>query len=634
MKTHNTPRLLLSSFVIILSLFTSTPARVDEPLLRGVVYDLQGKPVRSADICLYRADYQNFATAGDRRFPHGASRCRKTDKDGCYSLYFPDRSAYILITGKKNRWSMHLITPPADLDTVVTSDTLRPTGSLAFKMIAEQQKDPRAAVSLSGTPFLFTADTAGIVRITDVPAGTYGGVMQSLHKGYRAVRCSLRIRSAENDRYQEALVIPRDRAAFVPTAMKMISAGPQPTPPSPVSVVQSVKAPDTLPPIEETAIKAPPSVTRTAPPVAIAPADTFIGIFEPLLLRGRAAGTVSAMAWDIGGTGKFIPTESGLIELPPFKTSVNRLHCIFKVTDAFGTTATDTTTVYAGLLWMSVSPPKELLGRNGHSLLSFNNELYLIGGNRSDAWSSSDGINWTMLTDAAPFGRIFGHTTVVFNNRLWVFGGKTGNNMYNTAIWSSSTGVQWRREATAPFDKRVYHTAVVFQNKIYCIGGISDSENEPFLNDIWTSAKGTDWNRLTDNAPFGKRYGHGCAVFGDRIVLLGGFNDAIGKRIAYNDVWQSSDGSVWTAITENAPFAKEQFHSVITFDNKLWAIGGYGRDGNTDYFTDVLLTADGTNWTNLTPDKKTNERFFCTATPFGDKIIVSPSDSHKLWIMR
>ena len=96
----------------------------------------------------------------------------------------------------------------------------------------------------------------------------------------------------------------------------------------------------------------------------------------------------------------------------------------------------------------------------------------------------------------------------------------------------------------------------------------------------------------------------------------------------------SKTGAEWTKITDSAPFSKEHYHSVLTFDNKLWTIGGYIRKDNRDQFTDILYTADGSSWINLTPQLSGGGRFFCTAAPLGNRILVSPSESRKLWLMR
>jgi len=624
--------------LLMFSLGSLSFGATDEPLLAGTIRDRSGRPVRGADICLYRADYQT-SESNSRHFPRGASRCRKTDADGSFKLYFPDRSTYVLIAGKKDLWTVRSISPGKTADTIVSSDTLRPSGTLTFSITAENTDDHRARCFLSGTPYSFTTDTSGRFQLKNIPAGSYGAVIQPFVKGYRTVVCTLRVRSAEVRNIDAPLIIPRESVAFIPSAPEVLgeSSAPSPKPlPTPVSPETTEQiAPPPPSPVANQPIPHPVVSTRT-PPVVKAPADTFIGIFESLILNGTATDNqgISQQAWDIGATGRFIPTPDGRIELPPFKTKMERLPCIFRATGTSGLSAEDTTYVWAGLLWMSITPPDQLLGRNGHSFLVFNDALFIIGGNRSDAWSSSDAVNWTMLTTTAPFGKLFGHATVVFSRRLWIIGGKTGPAKYSSPVWSSSTGVQWQQEGTLPFTKRHYHTATVFQGKIWVIGGIGDSETEPFLNDIWSSSDGRSWNRVTDNAPFGKRYGHSCIVYNNQLYLFGGFNDAVGSQTTYRDVWRSPDGVTWEKVTATAPFSGSNYHAACIFDNRLWAVGGYTRRDGTDSFSDILFTNDGTAWTNLTPDKKTDDRFFCAAVSFNGKIIISPSDSHKLWIMR
>jgi hypothetical protein len=627
---------------------------VPEPLLMGTVRNPRGVVVRSADICLYRADYNALTAAGPQTFPQGASRCRKTDRSGTYQLFFPDRGTYLLLARKRNMWAMRRITPSDNLDTLFTSDTLRTAGALRFQVHCEQQTDHRAKVALTGTPYLFSSDTTGAVTISGIPQGTYAALIKSVHQGYHTVQCSLRIRSSQEDFFSGTLKIPKESAAWVPAKPVMVEseklAAPEKQPVVPKTVQASPPEPQTaaVPPKDTSsvtpkkAVTAAPAPKRTfstptgKPPIVKAPADTFIGIFDTLTLSGTATddGSIIRREWDIGATGKFIPTDDGRILLPPFKAPVSYFKCIFRATDNDGLTATDTTFVHVALLWRSVTPPKELLGRNGHSLVTFNNDLLIVGGNRNDVWSSSDGISWTLITDAAPFGKIFGHTTVFFNNRLWIIGGKTGPKTFSSAIWSSSSGAVWQKAATLPFDKRLYHTAVEFHGRLWIIGGLGTSETDPILNDVWSTSDGVNWKLETKNAPFAARYGHGCTVFSDRMYLLGGFSDAVGSQQSFNDVWESSDGATWTCTNKAAPFSKDRYHCALSFDNKLWMVGGYDTEDGTDRFTDILYTADGSTWINLTAELKGGNRFFCAAVPLGNRILISPSDSHKLWIMR
>ncbi len=644
-------RVLSDRLVSVIALFFSLTASVfatslSQPVITGTIYDEQGRPARNADVCLYRTNFQTIDASEKYLFPRGATCCRRTGRAGNYEIMLPDSGHYILLARQKNFWVMGIIPASTNADTIRRGDTLRPVGSLRFRVNVEGGKDHRAIAALTGTPFSFMSDSSGNITAGGIPAGTYSAIIKSLHKGYRALVCSLRIRSGRSDIFPDILSIPIESGAYVPSNNIFLEAAvipdslskpyrkvlsPEPPPTNKAKADSILEAATLFPSSKDY-----PGRKKRTPPVVKAPPDTFIGIFDSLLLTGTAEddGGIVSMGWDIGAKGEFITTGDGDIILPPFRAPVRRFLCIFRAIDDEGLISYDTTAVYAGLLWKSIKPPDELLGRNGHSFITFKDALFIIGGKRSDVWTSNDGSSWTLLTDTAPFGKIFGHSTVVFKDRIWVIGGKTAPRTFNSAIWSSATGVNWEREATIPFSKRHYQAAVVFQSKIWVVGGLSDSENDPILNDVWSSADGVHWNRVAVHAPFGERYGHGCTVFNDRIVLLGGFNDAVGKQKSFGDVWQSSNGTDWTCIADSALFSKELYHSVITFDGRVWAIGGYERTGTAERFTDVLFTSDGASWINLTPDQGATERVFCASTVFKNSIMVIPSDSYKIWIVK
>lgn len=633
--------------IVYLVLLVSTGLSAQQHLtISGRVFSDDGRPVANAKACLYADTFQNASIK--RSFPRGALSCVKTDNAGTYYLTTKQSLPVTLITHKDKAWALHrpkfTSTTP---DTIYISDTIRSPGSFHFTIQIENQTDHRARLSLVGTPFTFYSNRSGKVALTAIPPGAYAAVLKSLIEGYQTVRCTLRIQAAETTRLTDTLTIPKE--IIQPSTAKDTIAklhhdakstiaqkpSPQTTVPNPPAAPQIPSNQKIAHPPIQTAVK-PTQPFASSPPTVSVPADTFIGLFDTLTLIGKAFdnGTIITTEWDIGGTGSYTRTTNGVITIPPFKQPQTRVYCIFRATDNDGETTIDTTVVYVRLLWTSISPPENLLGRNGHSLLSFHNAYWIIGGNRSDVWRSADGVSWTLMTDTAPFGKLFGHTTSAFNNRLWIIGGKTSVNKFSNAIWSSVEGVNWRREATLPFESRLYHSATYYDNKLWIIGGLSGSENEPILNDVWSTDDGINWRGNSRSAPFQQRYGHGCVVFNSALCLAGGFNDALDKQTSYNDVWTSVDGVTWKQLTNAAPFSAEQYHSFVPQGNLLWAVGGYQKDGTTDVFLDILNSADGIAWTRLTKPTTSKKRFFCTAIPYHNKLMVSPSESHKLWIMR
>ncbi len=107
------------------------------------------------------------------------------------------------------------------------------------------------------------------------------------------------------------------------------------------------------------------------------------------------------------------------------------------------------------------------------------------------------------------------------------------------------------------------------------------------LNDVWSSTDGISWTEVSSEANFSPRQSHQCAVFDNRLWLIGG-NDS--SRI--NDVWSSIDGKNWVEEVSRADFSERNKHQVVTFNDKLWMIGGY--DGNI--LNEVWSSWNGTDW--------------------------------------
>lgn len=203
-----------------------------------------------------------------------------------------------------------------------------------------------------------------------------------------------------------------------------------------------------------------------------------------------------------------------------------------------------------GVAWKKEVVNAPFSPRGYHQSVVFKNKLWLIGGygkegkdkDKSDIWSSDDGIIWNPETKDAPFPTRLGHQVVVFKDRLWVIGGtpysSEGFKKYYKDIWSSSDGKTWKQEVVnTPFSARIRHQVVVFKGKLWLIAGIGSK----LKHDIWSSDDGITWKQKVAKTLFSARVGHQVAVFKDRLWLIGGQDTTYEK----NDVWQSVDGIVW-----------------------------------------------------------------------------------------
>lgn len=115
-------------------------------------------------------------------------------------------------------------------------------------------------------------------------------------------------------------------------------------------------------------------------------------------------------------------------------------------------------------------------------------------------------------------------------------------------------------------------------------------------------APGIDWTAGESNeAQFDPRASHCAAYFKGKFYVIGGtaFDGVEEKSVA--DIWTSTDGKIWSLVTETADFGARNRHRCVVHDNKLWVVGG--KDGSGTEYTDVWFTSNGTDWeTDTAPE--------------------------------
>ena len=201
-----------------------------------------------------------------------------------------------------------------------------------------------------------------------------------------------------------------------------------------------------------------------------------------------------------------------------------------------------------------------------------------------DLWSSSDGVNWTRVTDKTPYDPY--SEMVVFQGKVWAI---------KASVWNSTDGVRWTKVLDkTPFGSRGYGEAVVFKDRIWQLGSGAD---------VWSTADGVNWTCAVEKAPFGARMGSAVAAYDGKLWLMAGntpgANDPVEKGYkdvtTHNDVWCSEDGDHWTRVLEHAPWLPRQWCVAAVYAGRLWLIGGYDnvRAGNLG---DVWTTTDGRDW--------------------------------------
>ncbi len=144
--------------------------------------------------------------------------------------------------------------------------------------------------------------------------------------------------------------------------------------------------------------------------------------------------------------------------------------------------------------WLPVTLQAPWASRDGAGLLSYRDQLYLLGGwNPSDrnhfpmicsndVWSSRDGSHWELVKKNTFLDRAFDpkidwegrHTAgyAVFQDKMWIIGGDCNQRHYQNDVWQSSDGAQWHLVTDqVPWAPRALHYTLVHNHRLWVLGG-------------------------------------------------------------------------------------------------------------------------------------------------------------------
>lgn len=203
-----------------------------------------------------------------------------------------------------------------------------------------------------------------------------------------------------------------------------------------------------------------------------------------------------------------------------------------------------------GINWVEESTSAPWENRATQYTLVFNNLMWLMGGQQlgsdttpgvayNDVYSSVDGKSWSLVTSHAgwsPRGQIIGN--VVFAGKMWVLGGGTYDvRTYLNDAWSSTDGVNWTQTtASAPWLGRQFQNVAVFDNKMWIVAG-GTSQQEGGTSDVWYSTDGQAWTNLA-GTPWIQRHAASIWFFQNALWFGNGSSAAV-----YNDVWKMTYAS-------------------------------------------------------------------------------------------
>lgn len=288
--------------------------------------------------------------------------------------------------------------------------------------------------------------------------------------------------------------------------------------------------------------------------------------------------------------------------------------------------------------WRSMANTGSWAARDGAGLLVLGGRLYLLGGwlhgpVTNEVWVTSDLERWQFLGHA-PWAPRHGAGWVVHDERLWVIGGDLHDD-----VWSSPDGVTWTREAqAAPFGKRYTPNAVSHDGHLYLYAGqhwdpvdwcILRPDCVPVgRNDVWRSADGRAWERVTEAAPWSPRaLVHGGIVWNGEIVVIGGglkgsepnahYNETVAE---FTDIWSSPDGRHWQRRSADFGFAPRTHFSVLATPGGCFVSDGsvYAQIAVSN---DLYFAPDCVNFTAV-PNPPTQPRHASSLAWFNGSIVL------------
>jgi len=178
------------------------------------------------------------------------------------------------------------------------------------------------------------------------------------------------------------------------------------------------------------------------------------------------------------------------------------------------------------------------------------------------------------------------------------------------------------------YESHTGYEGVIFNNQLWLIGG-DDNSGGSFLgykNDVWSSTDGVSWVKH-GAAPFSARAGHKLISFNGKLWLIGG-KDAVGFK---NDIWSSTDGVNWMLEAASSPFPARTGAGLALLNNRIWLVGGsVVLPGNyVVYYNDVWSSADGVNWVQENANASFSPRDGHQLVNFnGRLLVIGGSDDH------
>lgn len=234
-----------------------------------------------------------------------------------------------------------------------------------------------------------------------------------------------------------------------------------------------------------------------------------------------------------------------------------------------------------------------------HTLVEYNEQLYLFGGQVSAAKSSEsfwrlDLVNneWYPLNmKSSKYGAYLGptnrrgHSSVIYGDSMFVFGGFEDLKGSSAQLWEYNLICErWElrnlssTSACHP-EPRHGHSAVIYRDSMYIYGGLSNLKP---LNDLWRwSWRDKRWYKVrTKGKSPGHLHGHSAILAFDSMFIFGGERNGRSTRA----LWRLNFANlVWQKIRPKGPQPNPMtWHGAVANPLSILDESNYIVEGDTD----------------------------------------------------
>lgn len=196
-----------------------------------------------------------------------------------------------------------------------------------------------------------------------------------------------------------------------------------------------------------------------------------------------------------------------------------------------------------GAHWTLESASAGWCPRVSPSFVVFKDRMWVMGGTenfyedndqtlKNDVWSSTDGKDWKLEVEHAAWSKRTHAQAVVFDGKIWIMGGGrwSPETVPENDVWCSEDGVNWTRVTEhAPWAPRMWFSLVVYRGHMWVLGGWSRTNGN--FGDVWCSKDGKNWTEVKSDVIWNNRHELSAVVFKDKIWVYGGYADVLNSEV-------------------------------------------------------------------------------------------------------